>query len=119
MRRGEGAESRASDRRYLAAGGCYVDGFADDAAEMTARGSVIPGDHILAVAGKFIDGKGQRHLRELLKDAPDPVVLLLRREPNQNGPSEASGGRASGDIPPLASGSTSSDRHKDEDGATV
>lgn len=62
-------------------GGCYVDGFADDASELTARGSVVPGDHILAVCGNFIDGKGQRHLRELLKEAHDPVVLLLRREP--------------------------------------
>uniref|UniRef100_A0A7S3JY79 PDZ domain-containing protein n=1 Tax=Aureoumbra lagunensis TaxID=44058 RepID=A0A7S3JY79_9STRA len=71
-------------------GDCYVEGFADDAAELTARGSVIPGDHILAVAGKFIDGKGQRHLRELLKDAPDPVVLLLRRD--SSGESMRSGG---------------------------
>lgn len=65
-------------------GCCYVDGFADDAAELAARGSVVAGDHILAVAGRFIDNKGQRHLRELLQEAPDPVVLLLRREPNHH-----------------------------------
>ena len=57
-----------------------MEGFADGAAELTARGSVVPGDHILAVAGTYIDGKGQDHLRELLRDAPDPVVLLLRRD---------------------------------------
>lgn len=111
------AHRALNEPTHSRAGGCYVDGFADDAAELTARGSVIPGDHILAVAGRFIDGKGQRHLRELLKEAPDPVVLLLRREPHQNGPSEASNSRgAAGDLPPLAAGSMHGDRRKEDDG---
>ena len=40
-----------------------VDGFTDVASELLVRGSVLPGDHVIAVNGKVIEGLGQRHLR--------------------------------------------------------
>ena len=39
------------------------------------RGSVLPGDHVIAVNGKVIEGLGQRHLRV-------PSVLFCRSRGN-------------------------------------
>ena len=52
-----------------------VDGFTDVASELAVRGSVLPGDHVIAVNGKVIEGLGQRHLRV-------PSVLLCRSRGN-------------------------------------
>ena len=60
-----------------------MEGFADDGAALTARGSVVAGDRILAVSGTSVVGTGQAYLRSLLRESPDPVILLLRRDPPQ------------------------------------
>lgn len=70
--------------RELDDGGCYVDSFTDSGAELALQGAVHEGDHIIAVNGKGVEGLGQQHLRSLVMEGPDPVVLLLWRNSSKH-----------------------------------